>query len=92
MELIEKSELSSKVRKPADCAIVVRNDGSRTLEVIGELPFGRVRLLPGEILKIDASRAPGPARITLYDGGLQIDYDLRSQAPHRAAILSGSEA
>jgi len=74
MELIEKSELRRTGRKPTADAMVVRNDGSRTLEIIGQLPFDRVRLMPGETLEIEASRASGPAKITVYDGGLQIDY------------------
>ncbi|MXP41156.1 hypothetical protein GRI75_05785 [Altererythrobacter soli] len=74
MELIEKSELRRRVRKPQGAAMVVRNDGSRTLEIIGQLPFDRVRLMPGEALEIDASQLGSAASITVYDGGLQIDY------------------
>jgi hypothetical protein len=74
MELIEKTELRRRVRKPQAKPMVVRNDGSRTLEVIGHLPFDRVRLMPGEALEIDASHLAGAASITVYDGGLQIDY------------------
>lgn len=73
MELIDKSELRRRVRKPQAQPMVVRNDGSRTLEIIGQLPFDRVRLMPGEALEIDASHLAGAASITVYDGGLQID-------------------
>lgn len=82
MDLIEKTELRRRVRKPQATPMVVRNDGSRTLEVIGQLPFDRVRLMPGETLEIDASQLVG-ASITVYDGGLQIDYAPPQQSgPH----------
>lgn len=53
---------------------VLQNDASRAFEVISELMPERARLLPGDTLQIDVDQLSGPMRITLYDGGLQIDF------------------
>lgn len=52
-------------------SVMLHNEGSRSLTVIGEVT-GDVRLLPGDELKIDAA---APVRITVYDGGVQLEYD-----------------
>lgn len=54
-------------------SVALQNDGSRSLELIGEMVTEGARLMPGQTMELVAASAMEPIRITLYDGGLQID-------------------
>lgn len=54
-------------------SVALQNDGSRSLDLLGGLVSEGARLMPGQTLELVAERAMEPIRITLFDGGLQID-------------------
>ena len=68
---IEDAAASGRLASSLGYSFVLQNEGSRSLGVIGELTPDGVRLVPGDVLEIDAS---APVRITVYDGGVQLDY------------------
>ncbi len=71
--------------KAGSAIIIIRNDGMRAVRVISDVELGRERLMPGEALEIDA--AAGSPEITLYDGGLQIDFGRSAGLTRYSATL-----
>ena len=72
MQLIDHTRFHNENERTASSPLVIRNEGSRAISVIGNLAAER-RLLPGEALEIDTSLGHGVPEITFYDGGLQVD-------------------
>ena len=80
MALKNHAESTTAFDPPDRGSIMVRNEGMRSLRIISDLEFESAMLMPGEALEIaDPSRAM-PA-ITVFDGGLQIDFEPRAGRP-----------
>jgi hypothetical protein len=54
-------------------SLVVTNEGSRSLQIIGDMMTDDATVLPGMSYKIDVADVAGPVQLTFYDGGIQID-------------------
>lgn len=67
----------SKVLRPAfqpeaTPGLSVRNEGSRTLQIIGDAAPEGAKVLPGDAFAI--AQPGGPVQLTFYDGGVQVDF------------------
>jgi nitrate/nitrite-specific signal transduction histidine kinase len=76
---VQGHELSSslKVKNAASRFLLVQNEGSRCLQIIGEAVTNDVKILPGSSAEIVIRQPDHPVQMTFYDGGVQIDYTKR---------------
>ncbi len=54
-------------------SLLVKNEGTRALQIIGDVMGDGERVLPGCSFEIDIARFEGPVELTFYDGGIQVD-------------------
>ncbi|WP_126665457.1 hypothetical protein [Croceibacterium ferulae] len=53
--------------------LLLRNEGSRSLQIIGDLAAGDAKVMPGCAFEIDLATFGGAVRVTVCDGGIQVD-------------------
>jgi hypothetical protein len=53
--------------------LLLRNEGSRSLQIIGDLAAGDAKVMPGCAFEIDLATFRGAVRVTVCDGGIQVD-------------------
>ena len=68
--------------------LVVQNEGSRSLKIIGDMIPDECQIAPGGSCELDLSIAARPIYLTLWDGGLQVGHVESSEGP--AAIVGYS--
>jgi len=61
--------------------LLVKNEGTRSLEIIGDVMADGERVLPGCSLEIDIARFGGPVELTFFDGGIQLDPVVADRQP-----------
>jgi hypothetical protein len=54
-------------------SLLVKNEGTRALQIIGDVMADGEKVLPGCSLEIDIARFDGPVQLTFYEGGIQLD-------------------
>jgi len=53
--------------------LLFRNEGSRSLQIIGDLVADGSTVPPGSLFEIDVGACNGRVQLTLCDGALQVD-------------------
>jgi hypothetical protein len=95
MDIIMDQQVQSNVLRPrfrgkqaSNSFLLVQNDGSRCLQIIGEAVTDDVKVLPGSSVEIVIGQPDQPVQMTFYDGGLQIDYARRPEDSLPATIAA----
>jgi len=65
--------LFSKPQQRQPSFLLVRNEGSRSLQIIGDLGADGCKVMPGSLFEIDIAALSGPVQLTVCDGAIQVD-------------------
>jgi hypothetical protein len=71
-QAIESKVLRPAFQPAAAPALSLRNEGSRTIQIIGDAVPDGAKVLPGDAFAI--LQPGGPVQLTFYDGGVQVDF------------------
>jgi hypothetical protein len=71
-------------------SLLVKNEGTRALQIICDAMADGEKVLPGCSLEIDMARFEGPVQLTFYEGGIQLGTAVESACPVSGNVESAA--